>query len=182
MCTSDKAWGALIIHLLRLHYLPYQYYAVLIMAANGMTLLTVMEYVPGWNLRASKTCNLLVSMYRSSIICCTSISRKLAYKNFLRRQVNRMKKSRLLCKAAKQGKLMDAAGNRGKEAMRSFVRLSNVHAQPSLDLLCASLTQGSRSTVRRNDNCLLRLLALIHGSQLPGPNLSCLMHCALLMH
>lgn len=45
---------------------------------------------------------------------------------------------------------MDAAGDRGNEAMRPFVRVINVHAQPSLDLLCASLKQGARSTIRRN--------------------------------
>ena len=41
--------------------------------AAGLRPLTVMEYVPGRNFRASKSCNLLVSMYRSSIICCTGI-------------------------------------------------------------------------------------------------------------
>lgn len=45
---------------------------------------------------------------------------------------------------------MDAAGDRGNEAMRPFVRVINVHAQPSLDLLCASLKLGARSTIRRN--------------------------------
>lgn len=45
---------------------------------------------------------------------------------------------------------MDAAGDRGNEAMLPFVRVIKVHAQPSLDLLCASLKQGARSTIRRN--------------------------------
>lgn len=38
---------------------------------------TVAVYVPGQNLDASKACNLILSMYRSCMICCPGMIRKL---------------------------------------------------------------------------------------------------------
>lgn len=57
------------IHLLRLYYVKCQH-NLKTPCVRPQTEHTVAVYVPGRNLDASKACSLILSMYRSCMICC----------------------------------------------------------------------------------------------------------------
>ena len=64
------------IHLLSFHYVKCQQKSNTPCARPGLER-TVAVYVPERNLEASKACNLVLSMYRSCIICCPGMMRRL---------------------------------------------------------------------------------------------------------
>ena len=64
------------IHLLSFHYIVCQKNTIE-PCAHPMWEPTLAVYVPARNLDASKACNLALSMYRSCIICCSGMMRRL---------------------------------------------------------------------------------------------------------